>query len=107
MRGTRVTVAARLGSDGLSLGDQFLDAVRNLGSLAGPMIDAVALEQDGGGVGAGIVGADYFDGAAVAGAVLFNDDYAIVGLLAGAKARQTNHDHGKSFQTLPEMCGEE
>ena len=52
------------------------------------------LQVDGGGVGAGVVGADDFDGAAIAGAVLFDDHDTVVGLLGGANARQTNHYHG-------------
>ena len=69
------------------LGKQLSDAVGELCSVAGPVVDAVALEVDRGRSGAGIVDADHLDGAAVAGAVLFNDNDAIVGLLACAYAR--------------------
>jgi hypothetical protein len=75
-------------------GDKLGNAVRVLGAVADPVCDAVMLEQDTGRVGTGIVGSDNLDGAAVAGAVLLNDNDAIVGLLAGANARQTNHNHG-------------
>jgi hypothetical protein len=52
------------------------------------------LQVDGGGAGAGVIGADDLDRTAIAGAVLLNDHDAVVGLLAGANARQTNHYHG-------------
>jgi len=75
------------------LGEELANGLGELGSLACPVIDAVALEVDAGGLGAGIVGADHFNGAAVAGAVLFDDNDAVMGLLTGANARQTNHQH--------------
>ena len=53
------------------------------------------------GGGSGIVGADDLDGATVAGTIFFNDNDAVVGLLACAYARQTDHQHsGVSFQKL-------
>ncbi len=75
------------------LGQELPDGLRELGSLAGPVVDAVALEVDSSGLGAGVVGADDLDRAAVAGAVLFDDNNAVMGLLTGANARQTNHQH--------------
>jgi hypothetical protein len=82
-----------LGADGglNVLGDELGNGLRELRALAGPVVDAVALEGDGGGLGAGVVGTNHFDGATVTGAVLFDDDDTIVGLLAGANAGETNH----------------
>ena len=80
-------------------GQELADGLGELGAFGCPIVDAVTLEVDRSGAGAGIVGADHFDGASVAGAVLFNDNDAIVGLLTRANARQTNHQHrGRSFQ---------
>ena len=67
------------------------DTVRQPGSVAGPIVDAVTLEVYGCGICTRIIGADDFDRTAVTGAVLFNNNDAIVGLLAGANARQTDH----------------
>jgi hypothetical protein len=81
------------------LGEELADGLGKLGSFAGPVIDAIALEVDGCGLGAGVVGTDHFDGTAIAGAIFFDDNDAVVGLLTGANARQTNHQHwGKSSQ---------
>ena len=74
-------------------GEELGDAVGDLGTIAGPVVDAVALEDDRGGLGAGVVGSDHFDGTTVAGAILFDDNDAVMGLLTGANARQTNHQH--------------
>jgi hypothetical protein len=78
---------------GLMLDEEFSYCLRELCALGGPIIHAVALNIDAGGVGAGIVGAHYFDRAAVTSAVLFDNNDAIMGLLTGANARQTNHQH--------------
>ena len=75
------------------LAEQLAYGLGELCALGGPVVDALTLEVDSGGVGAGIVGADNLDGTTVAGAILLNNDNAIVGLLAGANARQTNHQH--------------
>ena len=89
------------------LGEQLADGLGELGTIGGPVVDAIALEVDGGWLGAGVVGAYDFDGAAVAGAVFFNHNNAVVGLLAGAYARQTDHQHrGSSSQiTLQSVSG--
>ena len=55
------------------------------------------LQVDAGRVGARIVCADNFDGAAIAGAVLLNHDNAVVGLFTGAETRQTDHNHDESI----------
>ena len=75
------------------LGQELADGLGELSAFASPIVDAVALEVHGGGLGTGIVGADHFDRTAVAGAILLDNDDAIVGLLTGANARQTNHQH--------------
>ena len=88
-------------------GEELGDAVRHLSASADPVGDAVALELDRSGVGAGVVGADDFNGTTVARAILLNDNDAVMGLLAGAYARQTDHQHlGIPLETT--MClGEE
>ena len=75
------------------LGKELSDGLGKLCSLTGPVVDAVTLEVNRSGLGPGIIGADHFDRAAIAGAILFDDNDAIVGLLTGANARQTNHQH--------------
>ncbi len=75
------------------LGKELANGLGELGAFAGPVVDAVALEVHGGGLGAGVVGADHLDRAAIPGTILFDDNDAIVGLLTGANARQTNHQH--------------
>ena len=59
----------------------------------------------GRGRGAGIVDAYDLDGAAVAGAILFDDNDAVVGLLACAYARQTNHQHSGSLSWCGKVIG--
>src|SRR5215831_20212033 len=81
---------------------------RKLGAHAAPVSDAIVLQVDRCGVRTRIVGADDLDRAAIAGAVLLNHYDTVVGLLAGANARQTNHHHGdtvpfKSF--FPNLVG--
>jgi hypothetical protein len=76
---------------GLVFGEKFSDSFRELSALGCPVVDAFTLEIDAGGVGARVVSADDLNGAAVAGAVLLDNDDAIVGLLTGANAGQTNH----------------
>ena len=73
------------------LGEQFADGLGELSAVGCPVVDTVAFEVDGGGLGAGVVGAYDFDRTAVAGAVLFDNNDAVVGLFAGAYARQTDH----------------
>jgi hypothetical protein len=90
---TTIVLCGRDSFWGRRLGEQFAYRLREAGSLAGPVFDAVALQLDGGGVGAGVIGAHHFDGAAVAGAVLLNDNDAIVGLLARSNAREADHQH--------------
>jgi len=91
-----------LGSSGCGWRDlnQLGNAVGELCSLAGPIINALLLQLEGGRAGAGIVGAHNLNGAAIARAILLNYDYSIVRLLTRTKARQTNHQHrSESFQT--------
>jgi hypothetical protein len=81
--------------------EQLGNGDRELGTFAGPVVDALALDVDGGGAGAGVVGANHLDRATVAGAVLLNDNDTVIRLLAGAKARQSNHQHGEIFLSDP------
>jgi len=100
---SEVTLGSRssFGFDGgqLVFREQLADAVRQLCAVTGPVSDAVALEFYAGWVGTGVVGTDHFNGTTVAGAVFLDNNNTIMGLLAGANARQTNHQHrGKSSQ---------
>ena len=91
-RGLALGCGCTLGRSGHgNIGEQFANPLGELGAVASPVVDAIALDVDRCGGGAGIVDADHFDGTAVAGAILFNDDDTIVGLFACAYARQTNH----------------
>ncbi len=72
---------------------QLTDTLGELSAIAGPVIDALALVIDGRRVGAGVIGAYNFDRTAVAGAILFDNNDAIVGLFARADARQMYHLH--------------
>src|ERR1700722_18114670 len=73
------------------LREQLVHPVRHLRALRHPVLDAVALQFDAGGVGARIVRPHHFHRAAVARAFLLNYHNAIVGLFARTPARQTNH----------------
>ena len=97
-----ITLGGYLGS-GRSLdscrgrgGEKLANTLGELGSVTGPIFNAVALQVDGCGIGAGVVGADDFHGTAVACTVLFDNNDAIVGLLSCANARQTDHQHRKT-----------
>jgi len=74
-------------------------AFGELRSLAGPVLDPLPLQIDGGGIGAGIVRAYDFNRPAIAGPILFNNNHTIIRLLPCTEASQTNHQHRrKSFQ---------
>ncbi len=73
--------------DGRILRENFTNSFRKLGTVSGPVGDAIVLQVHAGGIGAGIVGADDFDGPAVAGAIFLNNNDAVVGLLARSNAR--------------------
>jgi hypothetical protein len=92
-RSNRSDRLSRCCGRGNVLGYELSNRLRELRALGGPVINAVAFEVDGSGISAGVVGADHFNRTAVAGAVLFNNDNAVVRLLTGANARQTNHQH--------------
>lgn len=82
-------------------GEQLADGLGELGAFGGPVVDAVTLQIDAGGIGAGVVGADDLDRTAVAGAVLFDNDDTVIRLFARTDARQANHQHRKlSFRVL-------
>ena len=68
-------------------GKDFSDGFRELGTITSPIGDAVVLQIHGGRSGAGVVGTYDFHGAAIAGAVLFDDNDAVVGLLARSNTR--------------------
>ena len=94
--------AVRLLNPGLESGNslgggclrqEFADAFGELGADAGPIVNTIALEEDGGRARARIVSSDDLNGATVAGAVFFDDDDTVVGLFAGADAGETDHQH--------------
>ena len=51
----------------------------------------IALEVQAGRAGTGVIGADNFQGAAVAGPLFINHNDAVIRLLGRTNARQTNH----------------
>jgi hypothetical protein len=90
------------GSCGSCVLHQFLYGIRKLGAFAGPIVDALTFEVDCGRGSAGIVSTNHFYGAAIAGTILFNDYDTVIRLLAGAKTRQTNHQHSFILPFNPE-----
>src|SRR5438552_1403655 len=70
---------------------QLGDGIGKFGPLRDPLLDALALQINGGRAGAGIVGSHHLHRASIARAILLYDDYAIIGLLARTNARQTYH----------------
>ena len=84
--------------------DDLGDGRGELSAHAAPVADAFVLELDRSRAGAGVIGSHHLDGATIAGAVLLDDDYAVIGLLAGANARQTNHDHGDTVPFKIRCC---
>ncbi len=73
--------------------EQLSDRLGELSSFRSPVINAIMLYLDRGGLGARVVRAHNFNGTAIARAIFFDDNDAVVGLLAGANARQTDHQH--------------
>ncbi len=69
------------------LGEQFTNSLGKLGTVAGPIGDAVVLQVHAGRIGAGIVGANNFYRTAITGTVFFNNNDAVVGLLARSNTR--------------------
>ncbi len=88
-------------------GEQTADGIGELRTFGVPVLNAIVLEIDGGGVGTRVVGPDDLDRTTVAGAILLDNNDAVLGLLAGAYARQANHQHwenlsGENLVGLPE-----
>ena len=82
------------------LRQQLANAIGQLGSIAGPVVDAVALQINRRRVGARIVRSYNFDRTAIAGAVLFDNHNTIVRLLTRSNARQTDHQHWECLSEL-------
>ena len=61
-------------------------------ALADPVINAVELEIDGVALGLGRVGAEVFDGVAIATRTGFSDNHAIERLMHGANLGETNFE---------------
>ena len=76
------------------------DTIGQLCAIAGPVVDAVALQVNGRGVGAWIVRTHNFDRTAVTGTIFFNYDDAVVRLLTRSNARQTDHQHWECLSEL-------
>jgi hypothetical protein len=77
------------------LGHQLSDTLRQLCSIAGPVVDTVTLQIDSRGSCTRIIGAHHLNRAAITGSVFLNNNDAIVGLLTRSNARQTDHQHGQ------------
>ena len=92
----RVAGLSRDGSSNRVLGQQLAHAVGELRTLADPMLNTLALQIDGGRVGARIVGTYNLQRTAIAGQPLLNHHYPVVRLLSGAEARKTNHQHNRN-----------
>jgi len=75
------------------LSQQLANPVGQLCAVAGPVVNAIALQLNRRGVRARIVGTHNLYRAAITGAVFFNNNDAVVGLLTRSNARQTNHQH--------------
>ena len=73
--------------------EQLGNAIGELGAVAGPILDAVFLEQHACRVGARVVSPHHFNRTAIARAILLDHNNTVVRLLARSKARQTNHQH--------------
>src|SRR5450755_2849042 len=94
---SRLWSASRGRSASRSLVHQFLHAVRHLRAFAGPIRNALGLQQDGCGLGPWVVSAHHFHRAAVTCAVLLDDNNTVMRLLARTTARETNHQHREYF----------
>jgi hypothetical protein len=98
-------ILGSLDRSGGRLSHQLADAVRELSALADPVIDTVTLDFYRSRGGTGIVGADHLYRAAVTGTILLDDNDAVMGLLAGANARQTDHQHCKELLKISIYVG--
>src|SRR5205085_9495913 len=72
---------------------QSLDGAGHLRAAPGPMLQSLVFQQHLRRTGKRVIVTHHFQIAAVAGALLFNDYYAIKRFLFGAKPRQANHQH--------------
>jgi hypothetical protein len=72
---------------------QLSNTLRQLGAIAGPVVDSVALQINRSRVRARIVGAHNLDRTTVTRAIFFNNNDTIMRLLPRSNARQTDHQH--------------
>ena len=98
MRPARRDACVWLGSWGRSRSflvvlQQLGHAVGELGSVAGPVLDAVLLQQHACRARPRVVSANDFNRTTIARTILLDHDYSVIRLLARSKARQTNHQH--------------
>jgi hypothetical protein len=82
------------------LGQQLSNSIGQLGSIAGPIVNAVALQINGRGGRTRIVGAYNLYRTAITRAIFFNNNDAVVRLLTRSNARQTDHQHWECLSEL-------
>jgi hypothetical protein len=82
------------------LGQQLSNSIGQLGSIARPIVDAVALQINGRGGRTRIVGAYNLYRTPITRAIFFNNNDAVVGLLTRSNARQTDHQHWECLSEL-------
>ena len=84
---------------------QLRNTIRKLGALPSPVVDPVPFEVYGRRVRAGIIGSNQLHGTSVPGPVLLDHHHAVIRLLSGAYARQTNHQHNRTILSILEIAG--
>ena len=94
-----VTLGAGRCLDGRLAGKEATHGIRQLGALGTPVVDAIALEQQGCGGGAGIIGADHLDRTAIARTILSMTTTRYCGCLrAPTRARRIISTGNKTSQ---------
>lgn len=76
--------------------EQVPDRVRALGAVLDPIFDAVLLDVEGDGIGAGVEVAQDFQGLAPRVATLFHDYETVFGLFLLADAGETDRKHNRN-----------
>src|SRR5579864_1780413 len=76
---------------GWRFGEQTAYRIGKLRTLGNPVVDAIAFQINGRGVGAGVIQPHHFHFTAVARPLLLNHHHAIIRLFARTNARQSEH----------------